>query len=182
MTRLPSLLRFAAAVLLAGLLAACGNSVPREALELTSESLQKRQLQSRYFQTADESRVLAASAAVLQDLGFNLDESETELGVLVASKRRDAREVGQVVGAMLMTMLTFESKAYDREQEIRASLVTRPAGLRTGVRVTFQRTVWDTEGEITKAEAVEEAEIYQQFFDRLSKSVFLEAQLTPDPT
>ena len=180
MTRLPPF-RTAVAVLLAGLLAACGSAIPRAALELSSEGLQKRQLQSRSFETADEARVLAASAAVLQDLGFNLDESETELGVLVASKRRDAREVGQVVGALLMTMLTFKSKPYDREQEIRASLVTRPAGLRIAVRVTFQRTVWDTEGEITKAEAVEEAEIYQAFFDRLSKSVFLEAQLTPDP-
>jgi len=50
-------------------------------------------------------KILSAVAAVLQDLGFNLDESETKLGVVVASKDRDAVEAGQVVGAIVMAAL-----------------------------------------------------------------------------
>lgn len=172
-------LRFAVVVLVVGM-TACSERIPRAALQLSQESVQDRQMQSRHFQTADENAMLAASAALLQDLGFNLDESEPELGVLVASKRRDAREVGQMLGAVMRTILSGRSQTYDEEQEIRASLVTRPSpeGTRIAVRITFQRTVWDSEGEISKTEAVNEPQIYQQFFDKLSKSVFLEAQLS----
>lgn len=62
---------------------------------------------------------------------------------------------------------------------MRASVVTRPYGEEnryTSVRVTFQRVVWNTAGQISRSEALEDPEIYQGFFDKLSKSIFLEAQ------
>jgi hypothetical protein len=156
---------------------ACTKSIPRGALQLSRESLQHRQMQSRHFDTKDEAAILNASAALLQDLGFNLDESETDLGVLVASKRRDATEVGQVVGTILL-MFVGKNKPYDKEQQIRASLVTRPYGDRITVRITFQRKVWNNKGKLTKVEGVNDRKIYQHFFDKLSKSVFLEAHMT----
>lgn len=172
--------KFLAIFVLAVALTGCANRIPREALRLSPESVQTRQMQSRYFDTANETAILSASAAVLQDLGFNLEESETGLGVIVVSKRRDAREVGQMVGAMMRSIFTFKKQSYDEEQEIRASLVTRPSasGERVSVRITLQRTVWDTEGEVTKIEGIHEPRIYQHFFDKLSKSVFLDAHLT----
>ncbi len=89
-TKLPRL--FVTAVLAVGLLvvAGCQQKIPKEALQLTQESLAQRQAQTRRFDTSDETMLLSASAAVLQDLGFNLDESETKLGLVVASKDRDA--------------------------------------------------------------------------------------------
>ena len=167
-----------AALIAAALVAAtgCQQGVPPEALQLTSESLQRRQLQTRHFDTDDETAILQSSAAALQDLGFNIDESETELGVIVGSKDRDASEAGQVAAAVTMAVLFGVYMPVDEKQNIRASLVTRPAGAeRTSVRVTFQRLVWDTEGEISKAEFMEDAALYQGFFDRLSQSVFLTA-------
>jgi hypothetical protein len=44
------------------------------------------------------------------------------------------------------------------------------------VRVTFQRLVWNQRGVLTKIEAVNEPEIYQEFYEKLSKSIFLQAQ------
>src|SRR5512145_822375 len=74
-----------AIVVLAGtFLAACATGIPEDALRLPPESLQDRQLQTRRFDGIQEADMLAACAGILQDLGFAIDESETELGVIVA--------------------------------------------------------------------------------------------------
>src|SRR5262249_37737193 len=77
-------------------------SVPPEALQLSATAVQDRQMQTRRFDTKDEEKLQRAGAQVLQDLGFQIDESETKLGVIVASKNRDARETGQIVGAVVV--------------------------------------------------------------------------------
>jgi hypothetical protein len=152
--------------------------VPKAALQLSADSLQRRQVQTRVFETTDEAELLSASAALLQDLGFTLDESEVGLGVIVASKDRDATEVGQVVGSVAMAVLFGAHVPVDDEQKIRAALVTRRLKERDGyaVRLTMQRIVWNTDGKVSKTEPLDDAQMYAEFFDRLSKSVFLEAQ------
>jgi hypothetical protein len=149
---------------------------PPEALQLSSESLKERQMQTRRFETEDEAKILSASASVLQDLGFNIDESETDLGVIVCSKKRDATSGGQVAGAVALAILFGAVVHVDKTQIIRASLVTRPIGRKTtAVRVTFQRVIINTANQVTRAEPIIEEKIYQEFFDKLSQSIFLEA-------
>jgi hypothetical protein len=165
------------ATLVVVLVAACQPGIPKEALELSAQSLQQRQLETRRFDTIDEAKLLSASAAVLQDLGFTLDESETPVGLIVASKDRDATEAGQVVGAVIMAVLLGVPVAIDKDQKIRASLVTKPGEDRksTNVRITFQRTVWNSQGQVSKIEGLDDPVLYQQFFDQLAQSVFLQA-------
>ncbi len=165
-------------VVFAGMLAGCEPGIPKEALELSPESLKDRQLQTRYFETRDEAKLLSASALLLQDLGFTLDESETKLGVIVGSKTRSAVNAGQVVFAIIIAGLGGGAMPIDKAQKMRASLVTRPvgdSGDSTAVRITFQRIVWNTRGQITTAERMNDPKVYQEFFSKLSKSVFLEA-------
>jgi hypothetical protein len=164
-------------VLAALLLSACAAGIPKEALRITEQTMAERQMQTRRFETSDEKTILSAVAGLLQDFGFSLDESETSLGVVVASKDRDATEAGQVIGAILLAILGAPPPIDDR-QRLRASVITRPAGHDGGniaVRVTFQRIVWDTQNNVSKAEALKDPEQYQEFFQKLSKSVFLEA-------
>jgi hypothetical protein len=166
-------------LLLAVLFAAgCQTHVPKDALRLSAESLEQRRMQTRRFDGVSETDILSASAGVLQDLGFNLDESETQLGVLVSSKRRSARIPAQVAAAILLDIIGWEMET-DEKQKIRASLVTRPVDGDSSnnyyVRITFQRVVWDSGNEISRIERLESPELYQGFFDKLSKSVFLEA-------
>jgi len=159
------------------LISGCG-SIPKDALLLTHESLQQRQLQTKRFDTADEEMILSASAALLQDLGFTIQESETELGVLLGTKNRSATDAGQITAAVTMAVLFGVNMATDKEQLMRASVVTHPIGnpvTSIAVRVTFQRIVWNTRNEITKQELLTDESIYVEFFQKLSKSVFLEA-------
>ena len=177
----------AGAVLLALTLAGCIETTPKEVLAFTPQSFERRQAQTRIFDTPDEARMLAAAAGVLQDLGFAIDESETDLGVIVSSKRRDAMQADQVARSVVTTLagavMTFglwwsASAPIDDVQEIRASLVTAPigdSGERMEVRITFQRIVWNTDGEVSLREGVDDPRIYQEFYDALSTSLFLEA-------
>lgn len=158
-------------------LAGC-QTIPKDALKLSPESLEKRSLQTRTYEGISEADILYASAGVIQDLGFNIDESETKLGVIVGSKERDATEAGQVAAAVLVALLGGGNMAIDKNQKLRVSLVVRPThesdDKKHFVRVTFQRMVWNTQGQVTRIEGLDQPEMYQEFFDRLSKAVFLE--------
>jgi hypothetical protein len=155
---------------------ACTPGIPETALQLKPDSLKLRQLQTRRFDTADELKLLKAGAGVLQDLGFNIDESETKLGVIVGSKDRDATEAGQIAGAVVIAILFGVMPATDKEQKIRASLISKPIDDKSiAVRITFQRIVWNNQGQVSRTESIEDAAIYQEFFDKFSKAVFLSA-------
>lgn len=223
-------------------LTACAPQIPQDALRLSPESLQNRQLQTRRFETTNKKAMLAAASAVLQDLGFTLEESEVNLGVLTGSKQRDATSGAQVAGAVFASLLGVNTSV-DSHQTIRVSLVMREqnagqaqpssrlraedaadirkdleksiaAGLKkyvspdagqkiaassaaaamrsletdlnrhlgasaaggdSIVRVTFQRLIYNMEGQVTTAEQIHSPEIYRTFFEKLSKAVFLEA-------
>ena len=151
-------------------------TIPKDALSLSPESLQQRQMQTRKYETTDETKILIACAGLLQDMGFNLDESETELGLIVGSKMRSAVDASQQVVAVLVALLAGTVPPTDKEQQMRASIVSRPVDENhIAVRVTFQRIVWDTQGQVTKREGINDPEVYQEFFAKLSKSIFLEA-------
>ena len=156
---------------------------PRDNFELTPEHLQNREMRTRMYEGISELDILSACAGVLQDLGFTIEESESKLGVIVGSKRADVIETGEEVAWLVAAILTFGltlERATDDYQTFRASVVVSPASTSTTdnhyVSVTFQRTVWNTADVVSKRETLEIPEIHVDFFDRLSKSVFLEGQ------
>lgn len=160
-------------------LAACVPKPIPEDLRITSESLVSRQQQTRIFETEDEARVLAASSAVLQDLGFLIDESEQQLGLLVGSKMRDAINPVEVVLMTILAIMAKSDPVYSERQLMRISLVTTPSmQTLTGisVRVTFQRIVYLNNGRESRLETLGTPEIYEEFFAKLSKALFLEGK------
>ncbi|MBU1274982.1 MAG: hypothetical protein KJ720_06355 [Proteobacteria bacterium] len=158
------------------LLPGCQHQAPEDALRASPETLAERQLQMRRFDTNDEKMILNAAAAVFQDLGFNIDESETDLGVIVCSKKRDATSAGQIAGAIILGLFSGVAVPVDKHQLIRVSLITCPISEKSiAVRVTFQRIIYNTYNQVTKAESIKDPELYQQFYEKLSQSVFLEA-------
>lgn len=158
-------------------LAGC-TSVPKDAFKLSTTSLEDRQMQSRKFSTLDDKLLLSSGASVLQDLGYNIDESNMELGVLTASKKADATNTGQVIGAVMLALLTGSVTPTDDEQKIRVCLVLQESlddPNSSVARITIQRIIWNTQGKISRVESINAPELYQAFFDKLSKATFLEA-------
>lgn len=199
-------------------LAGCVATVPPNAFIVTDELLQQRQLQSRRFDGLTEQAALIASSDVLQDMGYNLENSEVALGVLTASKDRDATNAGEIIGAVLIAAFFGVATPVSKSQKIRVSLIVQPAGKESiiassyasssgstaieaakeaikplsedtqkdiieiaqkpanyVVRVTFQRIITRTDNSI-HVQTINDSEVYQEFFDKLSKSIFIEAQ------
>jgi hypothetical protein len=179
----------AGSLALAGQLAGCvTHSQPEELFQLTTESAANRAMQTRMFETKDEAELLSASAAVLQDLGFQVEESVREVGFLRATKERSAREYGQYISRFFVLVLSMGKvlTPVDLHQKIAASLVARPINpeaTRQEVRIIFYRVVWKGDGQVDrqyippgqqKMEMIRDPILYQQFFAKLSKAVFLE--------
>jgi hypothetical protein len=168
---------------------------PDELFQLKPESAANRAMQTRLFETKDEAELLSASAAVLQDLGFQIEESVREVGFLRATKERSAREYGQDITRFVVFLLSSALilvqqppivMPVDLHQKIAATLVAKPAtqdATRQEVRVVFYRVVWKGEGSSgqqgippgeQRMEMLRDPVMYQTFFAKLSKAVFLE--------
>ncbi len=162
----------------------CKSGPPKDVFKTPENAVKMRSLQSRGYDTRDEKKILAASASALQDMGFTLEDSETKLGLVVAVKDADATNKAQVAlattrmvaGALTGTFSTRPYHELDDVQKVKASVVTMPsqAQKNTVVRVTFQRIVYMKNKQISKMETLQDPLLYQGFYDRLSKAVFLE--------
>lgn len=122
-------------------LSGCVATMNQQVLDSGDESqLQKRNYQTRTFDTADKEKVLRAVIATLQDLGFVIDRADLTLGSVSATKL----------------------DAY----QLRITVSVRQRGDQSLVRANAQYNVTP----------VEDPKPYQDFFDSLSKSLFLQAQ------
>lgn len=172
---------------LAGALVAC-QSVPNDAFRLPESSLAVRDMQTRIYETANDGDVMTASAAVLQDMGYTIDEVEYALGVISASKRADATSKLQAIGTLTLDslkcvvtlLLACNGKHYggiDDVQDIRLTLIAMPGiGEDVAVRITIQRIIWDKRGRLSEQSTITDADVYQAMFAKLSKAVFLEQE------
>jgi len=165
-------------------------TVPRDAFRLPESTLAIREAQTREYQSVSDSQILSASTAVLQDMGYAIDELEEPLGVISASKRADASNtfefLGNAVFDGLKCVFTLIRDCNTRSrdeigdvQDIRMTLVSRPTlenKENVAVRVTIQRTIWDKKGQISHQETISDSEVYSAFFEKMSKAVFLEQE------
>jgi len=165
-------------------------TLPKGFLKPDKNALQLRAMEMRQYDTKDDEKIIKSVAGVLQDIGFTLDNSETKLGFVAASKRADAKNAAQITTAVACDALGIAAACFgapcytnavsrcDKEQLVKASIIVQPSqdGSKVVVRATFQRIVWNMAGLINKIETISDAQTYQKFYDALSKSIFLEAQ------
>ena len=147
------------------------------ALTLAPDNMAIRQRQTRVFDTTDEILMLRSAAGVLQDIGFTIDETSPATGVLIASANRSALNSRKIADHVLLLLLGVPTGTIDTSQTIKASIVTSKIEniKKIALRVTFQRVVLNGNGFPSKLESIDDPILYQNFFNKLSQSVFLEA-------
>ena len=173
-----------------GLLGCAGAGLPPEveALQPPPTMAADREMQTRLFETDSELQLLNAGTGVLQDMGFVVDESEVRLGLVTASRTVDAtKSFSDILAEATLAGFTFglwlafnpDAVHNPSKQTVRVSLTTSPSTTREAAfqaRVVFDRTVYTTEGGPMESGTLRSAEVYEAFFDALTKSVFLEAE------
>lgn len=117
----------------------------------TQASLVERSVQTRRFDTSDRTLILRAVIGVLQDLGYTIEESQDQFGIVVASRLAGAR--------------------------IRAQVVVRPVpdAAAITVRANFQRVSLALGANVARGDSITDPNIYRGFFDKLAQSAFLTA-------
>jgi hypothetical protein len=178
--------RAISALLIVAILGGCAgaDTIPQDALRLEESTLEIRSIQTRTLAAPSEIDILTATIAVLQDMEFNVDRIEKPLGVITASKVTDADSDSEKAGLFFLDLLCaigssgcdYSSTAQD-EQKITLTMVVLPSLARTdeySVRITLQRAIFDKEDRIKVLEEIADAETYQQIFDNLRQSLFIQ--------
>jgi hypothetical protein len=173
------------------LLAACSPYVARHQIQWDSRTqiwraeasqVKVRAAQSRVFDTSDKVRVLAAVVATFQDLGFQVEVLDEELGV-VSGKKFTNLERPKVVpdpsyflydeGALIVFTKAFRSWGpfWHRSDLVRLTVTVRERNQsQLIVRASLQFYL----------RPIESPEPYQKFFRAVEQTLFLEGQLSPD--
>jgi hypothetical protein len=144
---------------------------------------QLREAETRRFET-DEATLLSEATQVLQDLGFNINESTSAAGVLVATKSRDAHEAGQIAAQIALTVvaaafLVAYVPNWDTAQTIQVTVVTNPDAQtrQTAMRASFERIVLMSQGG-RRHERLTDPKMYEEFFNGMGRGIALGASRT----
>lgn len=157
--------------------------------------LERRQYQQRDFDTNDVKLVMKAVLNTLQDDGFTVRNAVTDLGLISAVKeimlndrgrtgqaRSPAETWAEIFAAAISRGRTQPTSSqqpvrYRNIQQIEATVNVSEFGSRqTRVRVSFVARILDNEGAIVESYPVTDPDVYQQFFVKVDKGVFVEKQ------
>lgn len=146
------------------LLAGCGHQkdvAPKTQLEI-------RQIQSKSFETGQKNEVMNAVVEAFQDQGFMVKNAVPDIGLVVAQKEEDVQDGADA----FFSVMAYGSQARFRKNAIiEATANVKALERESRVRVTFQHKVMDNQGG-----TVEDPALYQEFFNKVGKSLFIEKQ------
>lgn len=176
------MLRSSSAALCAALsLTGCAEFSP-DYLAAAPRDAADRELQGRRFDGPSEKELLDAAVGVLQDLGFNVETANAELGFVQGTKEREAKAPDQVLVVLILAALAASQGQVStvpmrQDQTINVLLSVRPTrerGARSHVvLVTFHNHV--RQPLQRTAGPLRDPVLYRSFFELLSKALFLEA-------
>jgi hypothetical protein len=145
-------------------------------------------MQSRRFDAGESDVVLNGCLSVLQDMGYSITSGDRQLGLVTAKKRAEVLPPGLdhavaeavlVATTVLLSLLTGQDMVTDLPEQIEQTifvslLVSVEDESQTLVRLSIDRDMRYDNGFIIP-DHTELPLIYQEFFEKLSRAVFLEA-------
>lgn len=135
--------------------------------------LQVREFQTRMFNTSDTNEVLSAVIEAFQDQGFMVKNVVPQVGLVSAVREVDLEDSGQV---FFRTFLLGQNAVWQKNATIEATANVKTQGKNTKVRATFQEKILDNRGGVDHVNTLEDPKFYQDFFDKIGKSIFIEKQ------
>lgn len=151
-------------------LAAC---VQYSKTELKTQ-LQVREFQTRTFDTTTTNEVLTAVVEAFQDQGFMVKNVVPQVGLVSAIKEVDLEDPGQV---FFRTFFAGHNALWEKNSIVEATANVRTLNGKTKVRATFQEKVMNNRGVLEAVNTIEDPKFYQNFFDKVGKSIFIESNM-----
>lgn len=149
----------------------CASCTPQ--VEPPMTQLEIRVAQTREFDTSDIKLVMKTMMNVLQDEGYIIKNAVLDLGLLAAEKQINIENKAE---AFFSTVLCGNQARWNKNQVLEASANVSEFGARTRVRINFQIKTFDNFGCVKDIIDVKDSEIYQEFFDKVYKGIFLQKE------
>jgi hypothetical protein len=146
-----------------------------------ASSLQLRELQSRSYAT-DSMSLMKAVLGALQDEGFMVKTADARLGLITAAKEsaQPASE-GAKLGRKMAIVVTYGLAALlpgpkDTNSVLEATATISGADSESRLRINFQLKLVDGGSRVKEVRSVFEGRLYQEFFARVDKDLFLQRE------
>ncbi len=163
---------------LCAILVGCAGTPALEPSQLTP--LQVRAIETRSYETPDAKAMLKVVLNVLQDEGFLVDYGNSELGLLHASRTVSGGTTSQIYTPAIARFSLSGNGFFGSLTTIEATVNVSPLANQTKVRINFQQRVNSSagplNGSVFTAIPVTDPRIYQEFFAKLDRGLFIQKQ------
>lgn len=157
----------------------------KDFLTMENVTAQERELTTKSFGTKDYDKVFTAALKTIEGVNFQTTLLDNNFGLITSTKLADGQVIkGQRFWLGLATIAScaigqcrdMYQNAKDT-QRIYSTIVVIPRNNDILVRLTLQRIFYNIYGQIISTEVLKTPELYTQFFEKLSKSIFIEENL-----
>jgi len=135
--------------------------------------LQIREIQTREFDTQDTKLVMKSVMNVLQDEGFIVKNAVMDIGLLNAEKHVD---IENKFSSFCLTLMEGKDARWCKQTVLEASANVSEFGCKTRVRMNFQSKTFDNFGCPKEITTIQDPQFYMNFFDKVSKGIFIQEQ------
>ena len=138
--------------------------------------LEKRQFQTRTYQTMDKPLVMKAMLNVLQDEGFIVYNANPLLGFIYGVKDFDTSDSNIDISKEFGLSKSRLNLNGIRVATIETAANVTEYGKSMRVRINFKRKLLNVYGNAQFIDDVNDESYYQEFFSKVDKAIFLQKQ------
>lgn len=138
--------------------------------------LEKRQFQTREYDSTDKAMIMKAFLNVLQDEGFIVNNANPLLGFISGSKEFDVSDKSIDVKKEFGTNKGVLCWSGVRVAVIESTANITEYGKEIKVRINFKRKLLNVYGNAQSIDEIDDDKYYQDFFAKVDKAIFLQKQ------